>query len=349
MKKQVKFFTIFSVMLILTIFGVGISYAAPSQDRVVAAGEVVEDALNITDNLNLEAGGLVSDDVTILGGNARIAGTISGDLVVVGGNVTLVESAVIDGDCIIIGGTIEANDSTTICTAIAKKLNIPIPPRTPIPPLPLLDAAGLSGNNYRLTVSSAIFSSILLAILAFGITMIAPRHIERIGDAVTAKPVASGTVGILTFIAAVSALTILSALSALLAIVCIGLLGIPIVLALSGLLVGAMLVGWVAIGKITGDILCDILKLRQLSIPMTAALGTAVFSLANTLISTLPAIGVAANIVIFFIGAIGLGAVALTRFGTRTWPRLIITDSNIGFEDEIIIRPMADDDNSKLL
>ncbi|HFC11748.1 MAG TPA: hypothetical protein ENJ56_02805, partial [Anaerolineae bacterium] len=227
MNKQLKLFTIFTALLTLTILGVGIGYAAPSQDRVVINGEVVRDDLNITDNLIIEAGGLVTEDVNILGGHAYISGTISGDLVVLGGNVELAESAGIGGDCVIIGGNIQRNASPVRCTSIAEGANLPL---AAIPSI-TKDRANLWGGSGA-TVGNAILTSFLLAIFAFGITAIAPKHIERISDAITLKPVASGTVGILTFLAAISAITLLSLLSALLTFVCIGLLGFPIVLAM---------------------------------------------------------------------------------------------------------------------
>ena len=338
MKTHSRLLTIFAVLLSLIGFSAGIGYAAPAQDRVVVAGEIVETDLNILDDLDLEAGSVVAADVNILGGDAIIAGTISGNLVVFGGDVYLMESAVIEGDCVIIGGKIDINGSDIACTTLADELDVAVPN------LASLDDNGLNldlGNNSQPSFWTALFTSIFLGVLALGTTSAAPRHIERISDAITVKPVASGTVGALTFVATVSAIAILGLLSALLTVVCVGLLGVPVVLAMSVLLIGAGLIGWVSIGKIVGEVLRDALHLEQISLPVTAALGTSALSFAIGLIGLLPAVGFSANIAILVVGGIGLGATALTRFGTRNWPLFAI---NIG-KEQTLIKSLDDEIN----
>lgn len=343
--------TVFAALLGLIVLGTRISFAAPAFDRIIASGDTIENDLNINEDLDVEVGSVINANVNIFGGDAKIAGTINGNLVVFGGDVELLESAVLHGECVVIAGEVVMTNHESVCTAVGQELDVPLPnlvlpnvplPNAPVPPVPMFDSAETSTTVHSSgpTFFSALFTSIFLGVLALGTTMLAPRHVERISDAVTVRPVAVGTVGVLTFIASVFAIAILAMLSALLTIVCVGLLGMPIVLAMSALLFAGGLIGWVSIGKIVGDVLRDVLHMHQISVPMTAALGTTALSLAIGLIGLLPAIGFGANIAIFLVGGIGLGATALTRFGTRNWPLFVISEEKVqtvadSLDDEI--------------
>ena len=330
----------FSLLIGLLVIGTSASLAATSADQIVANGEVRETDLNIYDDLDIEAGGVVDANVNIFGGDASIAGTIHGNLVVFGGDVELQEGAVIEGDCVVIAGELEYSGNTSsFCTTLGETFDTPVA---------AIADFGQFPNNSNIIVErrdgglgSALLSSVLLSLLALGTTAVAPRHINRISDAITIKPVASGTVGFLTFIASISTIIILAVLSAVLTIVCIGLLGIPIVLALSAMVTVGLVVGWVSVGKVVGEVLRDALKLKNVSLPVTAAVGTLALSLLIGLFGLLPAVGFGASIASLIVAGIGFGAVALTRFGTRPWPLFAVDDG----KEEIVIKSLPDEIN----
>lgn len=338
MNKQNRFLLIISCFITLLALSVGTTLAATSADTIVATGEVIDDDLNVTDDLDLEADSVINGSVNIFAGDADIAGTINGDLFVVGGDVHLHPTAAINGECVIVGGALLENPNNIACTAVGE-FDLPISNLAAgdLTALALTDGDGAGFGQG--TLLSTIGSSIMLGLLAMATTAIAPGHVKRVSEAIQVKPVATGTVGVLTFVASVSIITIIGVISVVLAVVCVGLLGLPVVLAMSAMLATAMVVGWVSVGKIIGEVLSDALHLHHISLPMTAALGTAALSLAIGLIGLMPAVGIGADIAAFLIGGIGLGATALTRFGTRPWPLFAIDPS----KEEIVITTLDDE------
>ena len=71
-----------------------------------------------------------------------------------------------------------------------------------------------------------------------------------------------------------------------------------------------------------GERLAGAMKLTNRSLPVVAALGTVVLTLVTGAMSELPFLlgGWLWTIAAFVIGSAGLGAVALTKFGTRAYP-----------------------------
>lgn len=338
MNTQKRFLIIVSCFIVLLVLSVGTTLAANSADTIVTTGEVIDDDLNVTDDLDLEADSVVNGSVNIFAGDADIAGSINGDLFVVGGDVQLHPTAVINGDCVIVGGALLENASNMSCTTVGE-FDLPISNLAAGELAGMALADGDGAGFGQSTFWGTIGSSIMLGLLAMVTTAIAPGHVKRVSEAIQVKPVATGTVGVLTFVASVSIITIISVISIVLAIVIIGLLGLPVVLAMGAMLVTAMVVGWVSVGNIIGKVLSDALHLHHISLPMTAALGTAALSLALGMIGLMPAIGIGADIATFLIGGIGLGATALTRFGTRPWPLFAIDPS----KEEIVITTLDDE------
>jgi hypothetical protein len=134
---------------------------------------------------------------------------------------------------------------------------------------------------------------------------------------------ASGAVGVLTAVAVPSLVVLLIPVSLILLLVCIGLLGFPIIFALLlGLVAGAVF-GWIAIGDLFGRWLAEPLKLKNRSLAVTASLGTVVLTFVISLLGVFPFV-VGEGILAFLVMSIGLGAAALTQFGTRRYPAVIV-------------------------
>jgi hypothetical protein len=165
---------------------------------------------------------------------------------------------------------------------------------------------------------------LVLGILALLVGAVVPGHLGQISDTLVRKPAASGTVGLLTAIAGPSLILLLAIVSFLLTFVCIGLLGWPIVFMLPVVLAAGVLLGWVSIGTLLGRRLAVWLKLTNRSAPLVAALGTVVLTLAAALLGSLPFWlgGWVWRLVTLLVLCAGLGAVALTRFGTRPYPQM---------------------------
>ncbi len=299
----------------------GVALAAPPLDKVVESDETVDDDIVVFDgDLEVTAGATVNGDVVIFNGDARIAGEVNGDVVLFNGDLIAEDSAVISGDCVVLNGKIEGENLS--CTDVV------VSPAT----AEFLAALRNPDGSWRVSfpdnegrfwprLMGTIGRTILLSLLAFALATLQPRRLQRVETAVRRQPVASGIVGVLTAVAVPSIIALLLPISILLTLICIGLLGFPIILALTLGLIFASIFGWVAVGDLAGQRLAQALGLTDLSPATTAMLGTAVLTFTFGLLSTIPFI-IGESLVSFTILAIGLGAVALTRFGTTSYPSL---------------------------
>lgn len=316
--------TLFILLIILMLVPTG---AALADDKVVESGDTVnEDIVLFDDNLDVAAGATVNGDITIFDGDVTIAGTINGDVVLFDGDLVVESTAVIHGDCVVMSGVLTDNTAAGLnCTSFAAPelgaLADGIPPLPALPPLPSSIEVSQPSGFVRFLggVGGAIFQSLILGLIAFGVATLFPQHLVRIEKAVRQKPVASGTVGFLTSLALPFLMLVASPILVLLAFVCgLGvLLGIALLLAFAG----AVLLGWISMGRIFGDRLTTWLNLKDRSLPVTTALGTAVLTLIIGVFGAIPFV-FGEGLVVFVISCIGLGAVALTKFGTRTYPHL---------------------------
>ncbi len=361
-KQHISLFII--ILALLLTATTTVSFASTSADKFVAAGEIVEKDLTINEDLEIEAGGVVDADVGIFGGNATIAGTINGDLVVFGGDVDLEASALVHGDCVVIGGNFEMSpEANQECTTLAEGFAHNFD-NTFAEGFGFEEGGSYAGwadenadfseeedfgryenqDRQRGQSVGASFMSILLfgllsAFVAYFIATIAPYRVNQISESITDKPVATGTVGILTFFASTSLITILSIMTVLLSIICVGLIGIPIVMGLGIVFAAAQAIGWVAVSKVVGETICDVLRLKTVSTPKQAALGAMAMSIVFGSLSFVPAVGIVSSIIYALIGGAGLGAAALTRFGTRPWPLFVVDED----KEYLIIDNIPDD------
>lgn len=308
---------------------------AQSQGVTVAAGETAEEVVLFEGDLTVEAGGTVRGDVVLFDGDATIAGTVKGSVVLFSGDLVTTETAVINGDCVIMAGAV--TDQTTAglnCTnvkdvapALSGLFNnfpaippIPAAPAAPAaPPIPPVEIETHDGGGFFGQVFGAIFRSLLFGALAFVAATLFPRHLARAEGAVREKPFASGTVGFLTALAAPILLLLLSPILFVLAFVC-G-LGVLIAAGLVLSYVAAIAVGWFAVGSILGQRMAEWLNMKNRSLPWTTAVGTATLTLTLGLLGAIPFVW-GEEVTGFLIACVGLGAVALTKFGTRPYPVL---------------------------
>jgi hypothetical protein len=329
MKRRILILT--TLFLIIAIPS-GTALAESLYDTVVEAGEEINnDVVLISDNLEIDEGATVDGSVVVVSGNAKIAGTVTGDVVLFSGNLETTETAVIEGDCVLLSGNLTNNAAGISCTNVSSGApdfiaNLDIPGIPAIPNLPELDGV----PNVNVHVSEPSFfrnivesggSAVMMGILAFVIAYFIPSNISRVQEAVEQKVVVSGTVGLLTAVAVPSLIALLVPVSIILTIVCIGLLGFPIMLALGIGLGAATIFGWVTMGSMFGQRLARWFKMKQQSLPLTAALGTAALTFGIGLLGAIPFVfgeGLLTTALI----CVGLGATALTHFGTRSYPRL---------------------------
>lgn len=276
-------------------------------DMLVMGGSVV-----------LEKGSKVKGDVAILGGSLASDGEITGDVNLIGGNASLGSHAIVRGDVNTVGGNLNKADGAEIegnyNANVATPFSFLFPGQMQMPnwnngqpaaPVNSWDPVS-SGLNLLGKMFWWMFRSILWALLALLVLVLAPRPAERIAAEAAARPVESGGLGCLTVIAAVVVLGLLA----------ITICGLPLTVVGVLLLVIAWSVGIIALGYELGKRLVHMLK-QDWAPAVTAALGTFVLTLALNGIGMVWCVGWLAPAVV---GSIGLGAVLLTRFGMDRTP-----------------------------
>ncbi|MCX6031687.1 MAG: polymer-forming cytoskeletal protein [Chloroflexi bacterium] len=276
------------------------------ENYVLAAGQRLDGNLAVIGgNATLERDSVITGDVAVMGGTLTVAGSVRGSVAAFGGAVTLADSAVVEGDLAIFGGSTErAAGATVMGEVFGPRLpELPIQPRTSETPAVPDQSGRRSPVNplgslllWEVTTLGWVIGLILLGVVAL---LVAPKAMARIASTVAAGPAFSFGVGLLTLVVALLG-------GALLLIAC----GLGLLVWLVTFF--ALLVGWLAVGLWAGQRLLQMLKVRNASALGEMALG--VFLI--TILARLPlCIGFLFSVII---GAAGLGAVVLTRFGTQS-------------------------------
>jgi hypothetical protein len=250
----------------------------------------------------LEQDTVVTGDVFIMGGNLEASGSINGELVILGGNANLSESTLIRGNVAVFGGNVNRNGATIEGDfTTGDSISIPF----------VFDENFDFGEvnfpqpSIQARVSFLVFQAFVMAALALLIVAVAQGGTARVADAVARFPLQSGAFGLLTGLAFVPGI-ILMAITILL---------IPLIPVAVLLLVAAGFFGWVAIGYELGRRML-ITSQNTASPVLAAGLGTLVLSLVSGGIGFIPCWGWLFSLIV---GFIGLGAVIITRFGTKVY------------------------------
>lgn len=329
LKTQRRIFLFLALLLLLAI-PASTALAAPFGQTVVNDEDVIRnDVVLFNDNFELKAGGRVNGDVILFNGTADIAGTVTGDVVLFNGNLTLADTAVLNGECVLFNGTtLGEGTSSYTCT----RLDVMLPDgvtnfveqlantsnSSPVTTVEV-ERPSLFSRVVRGT-AGAVARSLLFGLLAFAAASLIPQPMMRIEDALREKPVASGAVGLLTSFSMPFVIFILALVSAVLILACgLGLLGFPIIVAMILGMVAASFLGWFTVGNIVGEFLAQRFNLKNRSQPMTTALGTAALTFTLGFLGAIPFV-IGESLIWMVIMALGLGATALTKFGTRAYP-----------------------------
>jgi len=308
-----KIWTLSLTLLVLTLAFSMTAFAGGYMDgRVVLGGEFV---LNTGETLDgdlaviggiatLEADSRVTGTVFLVGGNLVVDGAIGGDLAVIGGNARLGPQAVVEGDLVTFGGNVNRGGGRILGDTISgEELNFPYNLNFN-PDFPFNIRTGF-GMSYAGRVVSYLFQSFMLAALAVLVVMFLPKHVGLVSDTVVDQPIIAGAFGLLTIIVG-PILIVFLIITICLAIV--GLLGALV-------LIAAGVLGWIALGLEVGKRLSKAMN-QDFQPVVAAGLGTLIFALVVNGIGFIPCVGWLAP---FLATAVGMGAVLMTRFGTRPY------------------------------
>ena len=280
--------------------------------RVVGDNFVLGEGETLTSNLivvggdaTVEAGARVDCTVVVFGGNLDIAGSVAEDVVVFGGDTHLDSTAEVDGELVTFGGSVSRAEGSEVRGGEAQGFSFDHGFRGDWMPFNGNPVVGTVLGFYQ-SMFETFLTAVALGLLALLVVLFWPDQTAHVGAAVTSAPAASGGMGLLTAVA-VPVILGLVALTVCLA---------PVSFVGAILLAAGFVFGWVALGLVVGTRLGVALKLHSLSPAVAAALGTSLLSLVMSAISAIPCVGWVGPVVL---ACIGLGAVVLTRFGTRPY------------------------------
>ncbi len=346
MKRGVLIPIVLALMLIVALAPVAM--AGPLDDTIIESNETVNNDVIVLDgDLTIHEGAVVNGDVVVFNGDAFIDGRVSGSVTLFNGNLDTGETAFVDGECVLLNGEVRGPVSLRNCTAV-ETLElpplvmpeipaipefqvmptvpaVPVEPIDPIDPIEPIDPVRPvvpdrvdDGMGFGARLASAVASTVLFTLLGLFVGAVMPNQLRQIVGVARAKPVVSGLAGVLTAVAVPSLIVLLIPLSVILTFVCIGLLGFPIMLLLAlGLVLGSLL-GWVVVGTWLGVRLFGHGKDER--IVRAAALGTGALTLLFGVLGLIPFV-FGESLLVFVLVSIGLGAVALTQFGMKPYPR----------------------------
>jgi hypothetical protein len=271
---------------------------------VLQEGEVLSGSLVVFGgSATLEEGSTVQGDVILAGGAVQVSGEVSGSIVVAGGLISLRESAVVQGDITSVGGNIDRDPGAQVNGNITDGT---------VNPFELFSPGGVFPDvqfrfNPLLDVLWFFLRSFMWAALAVLVVLFLQVQTERTAKAAVSQPLIAGGLGLLTVVV-VPLLAVTVSLTIIL---------IPVGLVAFLALVISWAFGVIVVGTEVGKRIADLLK-QEWALAASAGIGTFVLTLVtNGLGWLVPCVGWVAPALV---GIVGLGAVLLTRYGTRDYP-----------------------------
>ncbi len=272
---------------------------------VLAEGEELNGNLTLMGgNATIAAGAVIRCKLVIMGGNADITGSVDGDVVVFGGNVTLHSTAVVGGALVSVGGAVSREEGAVVTGGESQGFSFGDGPGSA--PFDIKVPFFAPVFHWYQAVFETFVSALVMGLLALLIVAFWPAQTSRVAAAITVAPGASGGLGLLTLVA----------VPVLLVALTITLCLIPVAFVGGVIFAAAILFSWITLGQIVGARLATAMNLHTLSPAVAAALGTGLLWILTSAVGAVPCVGWVAWVIL---SAVGLGAVTLTRFGTRPY------------------------------
>lgn len=315
-----KFAYLFLLVIVILLFAVpGTAMAKELRDDQVVAGgtftlysgEVLDGSLIIFGGSALvESDAVVEGDVVVLGGLVTVDGQVEGNVVGIGGVVNLDSTAVVEGDLTTVAATLNRETGAEVNGQVITNFEAPvmrfIPGTLDIPTFREFQPVFRPISNIW-RVFWFILRTLLWGALAAVVVVILPKQTGETAETIAKQPLLSGGLGLVTLIVTPVILFILL-------ITCIF---SPVSL-IGGLVFAvAWIFGIIAIGFEIGKRVGKAFN-QAWALPVLAGIGTIGLAFIVDGIGLL--FSPAGSLLRVLVGIFGLGAVLLTRFGTRSYP-----------------------------
>jgi hypothetical protein len=316
MKTIVRITALLVVLAVLvlpsTVFAKGLA-----DDKVVfggtytlESGETLDGDLGIFGGVVvLEEDSTVLGDIILFGGTLEVSGEVQGEIIAFGGTLALTDTAVVGRNVVTIGGLVHQADGAQVRGDLVENPGAILLPnfiqdlRMPVIQLgvsPVFNFAcsWLEPSSPRRWLYWRYFL---------------PTQTGRVAHTASGQPLVSGGVGLLT--------AVLFPPVMLLLIITVCLIPVSVLLAIAVAVIWAF--GLISLGYEVGMRLARMAN-REWAPALAAGLGTFILILVVNGIGIIPCVGA---IVQLLVGALGLGAVLLTRFGTQPYPVQVVAPS----------------------
>lgn len=259
---------------------------------VVNAGEVLcSDLTALGSTVDVE--GTVQGAILAFGSSIYIAGSVSGDINLYGGRLVMRGSSHVHGDINLFGGSEQKETGAQFDGHITDRVRQPY--------------QWFSASHEFVFPFWPILTWALLGLL---LTSLLPEHVMFVRTTVATKTRRSLMIGLLSLLLAPIVLLVLIAL----------IIPIPLAIIVVIGLIAAWALGTVSTGWLVGEAVLRAVAPRQSARLTQVVVGMAVLAL----LGALPYIG---GLITLGVGVLGVGAVFLSRFGTRLYkpPRQPLT------------------------
>ena len=243
-----------------------------------------ESIVRVGENVVVPQGAEVKSAVSV-GGSVTISGKVQEDVVAIGGDVTLQDGATVGGDVVTVGGLVHKNPVAVIKGNIVE--------------VKLPAAMVTKGLGWGLAFMS-LLSFIAFLVLAVILAAIFPGQLGLVSYYVERQPGHALLWGFLAVIATPAAVLLLV----------LTIFGIPFIPVLLLLLGAAFVFGYVSISQLLGKLTLKAFKVRGKPMAIEVLTGLVILFI----VGFLPILG---WIIKALAGLMGLGAVVVTKFGTR--------------------------------
>ncbi len=295
-----------------------------NEDYILAEGETVDgNVIVFNGNTTLETQSRVRGDVVVWNGNIDADGVIEGNLVASNGDIQLRRNAEAQGDVVCswncniereegssVGGTLVRGPSLRGFLPFAQLSQPRAMVSRPVEetrPFWLSTMEQLLRGIFRM--ARCLATILVIAVTAGLVALIWPDATSQMGQTAFESPGTSFGVGLLTVVAGVALIITLAVT------ICLSPAALLIAVALSA----AGLLGWVAVGARVGRRLLRALNASEVTPTLSAGLGTLVISLVSAGLSRALCLSPLGWFLVLVLGCLGLGAVVLTRLGTRAY------------------------------
>jgi cytoskeletal protein CcmA (bactofilin family) len=268
-------------------------------------------------NFSIAEGTVINGDLAVFGGSLTVSGEVNGDIVIFGGQALLTAEADISGDIATFGGQVTQEPGANVNGDITQNAppsvdapDIPNVPNVPnVPDVPNSPEVNVNVNPFW-NAAGKFAQAVIVAGIGMLLALFLQPQLDRTAGVILRQPLLAGGYGLLIIVVTPIALVLLSLTIILL------LVTIPLGFVFAILVPLAWLFGVIALGQEVGERFAK--AVNQVWAPvLSTGFGAFLLMLVIGFMDFVPCVGWIPSALV---ALVGIGATAMTWFGTRNPP-----------------------------